>query len=182
MDNLCTSLYIKKFNELLEKNDWDDINRFFIDCCNHGTLEDIKYMIECGVNPHMNEDEAFVRSCSRNDPAIGKYLLTEHNANINAQYDGPAKLASVQMMKILLECGIVITNEIIREHIWTEYPECSPMIKLFLEYGIDREKIAEVFFKWNFSEQNSKTYFNILKILSDDGTDFNQVIQQIVKK
>jgi hypothetical protein len=173
---------IKEFNELLYKNNWDDINNFFIGCCNHGNLKDIKYMIECGVDPHVYNDEAFVRSCQSDNLSVAKYLLEEHNVNINAQNGQSVTYAVPQMVKILLENGVDITNEIIMNRIWVADLDCVPVIKLFVEYGIDQERIAKIFLKMILHTNSLKAHLDVLKFLSNCGTDFNQVIQQIVKE
>jgi hypothetical protein len=176
------STRINEFNELLEQNKWDEINKYFLETCkwNGGSFEEIKYMVDHGANPRMEDDMPFVLACGRSKE-IAQYFLNEHGARIDAQNNGALVEAAgahrIQTMKMLLEAGIKVTPEVFK--CICEY-DGNREVEVLLEYGYDPQELASECLKGYILK--NEIAFSMMKSFHKHGLDFNQFFEKIFKQ
>ena len=174
-------LNLSTFETLLESGKWEDTNKFFVTVCQYTSMAGIRYMVDRGANPRYNNDEPFVMACL-NSSEVVRYFINEHGVNINA-HDGQGIInaiykGKIETIKILLDQGIPVTENMIKSSIHTNIENHTLIIDLFLQYS-DATETALIYFK-TFSEIQSNVtmpinnwfmssiivYLPLLKIMS----------------
>ena len=153
----------------------DVLNKVFIRICRSIdiSLEDLHLMINLGVDPRYDDDHLFILSCGWADNKIMLYLINECGCNINREdneiIDGLIVAKSVTNLKILLDIGMSITDyAIIKACDNLEY------IKLFVDYGIDLDRIGKLFLEYSFKNNE---LMPIAKFLVSNNVDITQMIK-----
>lgn len=176
-----TTEYINEINELLEKHNGDitKLIPHFLFKCEYGSVDYIKYLISLGMDPRLDNDTPFIKSCSRTTPEMMLFFLNEYYADINAQ-NGKAMVYAIgnhclETINILLDNGIILTDKAIREIFRCDG---SSVMKLLLQRGEDPERLFRIFLEEYFNKDNDIAANEMLKYFDKYGTDFNAAIKQ----
>ncbi|XWV26382.1 putative ankyrin repeat protein L25 [Tupanvirus soda lake] len=155
---------------------------YFLELCQSDScVEEIRYMVDSGINPRQNNDEPLVKSCYGYNVDIVKYFINECGADVNA-YDSIGLFNSVDnnthtITKFLLENGVIVTDKIIYYAIrWFK----SESIELFLQYGVDPYRITNIL--WEYLNDQRPHMFKIMQHLNKNNVDFNQSLDLFTKK
>lgn len=181
---------IEKFNKLLEKNDSDAINRYFVSKCYSCNLEEIKYMVDNGADPRYNNDQPFVELCRSPCISIPLYFLKEYGADINAQNGQALENAcycnNYDLIDILIRNGIFITNDAIKLAINTDAYES---LNVFIASGVNPQIVADLLFVRifypNYEEYgipSQEFIYSTVLFLRENGIDFNKTVDNVLKK
>ena len=143
-------------------------------CCDRSTtVHDIRFMIDAGINPRYNNDQAFRASCGRNINVF-KYFIEEYGVDINFKEISPIKNAMTsgnpEFFRILLEKSIDIPDCAIE---WMIEWKCHNEINMMLEYGQDPTRVARAL--WCILQKKCNGIDNIMDILNKYGIDLNTV-------
>ncbi|XWV25121.1 hypothetical protein QJ856_gp0655 [Tupanvirus deep ocean] len=163
-------------------SDKDEANRFFLDLCRYGkNIKTIKYLVDAGIDPRQNDDQAFVNACLSGDFDVISYLVNHCGANVNAQ-NGKGIInvignLSKKSIKLLLENGAILSENIINEAIKNDD---MASIEAFIEHGIDPYKIALIY--WKYVSRFSCFDIEIMSFLIKNNVDLNQSLSLFLKK
>lgn len=147
--------------------------------CYITTINEIEYVISQGFDLKY-KNYFFIRLCSQHKSVeIVDYLLcivpieslTSEDILISAIHG-----SNINVLKYLLDKGHQVTDDIIA------YVCCSSnleIIKIFLNYGVDPEKIGIFYFKHLIRLNNINE--KIINFLNDNDVDFNSIIKSSVK-
>lgn len=179
----------EKFMNVVAERNQEIIDDFLVDAIYENcTLDDIIFMIDNGANPRCNDDRLFLVACAHSDTKILLYLINNWNVNINT-HDGHALVNTIfyyrnhhntntSTIKLLLECGIKISDDAIRNAVHE-----SEVIDLLMPY-VDPQYIGKIFIEKIFNELDNigqsfikDTFEKLIK----NGIDFNAILSQKFK-
>ena len=174
------STRIEKFNELLLEDNQEKINNYLFCYSICLTLDEFRYMVENGADPRINNDRLFIEICSGKSVEYLLYLINQCGADINAQ-NGKAlsraiKYGNIPVIKFLLESGIVVSDNAIKQAIQKQ----DSIIAMMMEHGVDPERIAKIF--WKHYMKYYDFIIGKIGLLSKFGVDLNQSIDNCLKK
>lgn len=173
-----------KIDSLFIAKDLDRINSVFMFLCygydTNNDIELIKYMVESGIDPRMDNDEPFVTSCLAQDVRIPLYFLNECGADIHAQNNEGFKRAVKRnslMLKIFFEANAAIPDDVITAAIESGN---DIVIERFIGHGVEPEHICQLLFQ-QIHVDNGGLYSRTLKTLIKYDTDFTRGIRRVFK-
>ena len=135
------------------------------------SFDDIKTLISLGANPRYKNDSVLFNYWDKLDRQWLEYFINECGCDINVNdssllstiYDG-----DINEVKLLLDFGCKITDKIISWAFDNNDIEC---LKLFIEYGVDPERIGRLFMERVLDNRES-----VAKFLLQSNVDINQII------
>lgn len=172
----------QKIDRLFEGNNKKSINTFFYGLCETPKkyLNEIKYMVDLGVDARMDDDQAFVISCRFGDVLSTNYFLSEIGVDINTQ-NGWALVEACHrnneiVVEILLQNNIVVTDKVIDQIIDSVVNyNAGSMIKVLLKYCNCGERVLKKYF-----DTLDDGDFLLLKHTYEAGVDFGKVLSEHV--
>lgn len=170
------------FVEILKTQDQVLINDEFVNKLNWDglTLGDVIFMIDCGADARCDEDLPFVESCCQDDTEIPLYFLNIYGADINA-HNGEALYNALlnnkyNLMEILLQNGIMVSNEVIERSLDDE-----SFLKILIKYGLEIQRISKIFTEKILIKKLNKDK-EIIKCLINNNVDFNEIFIEMSNK
>lgn len=170
-----------RFIELQAESSQEELDLHFVTSCSNKdiTLDDVEFMVYNGANPRSHDDLAFIHSCASTDINIPLFFINNCGADIHSQNDKAVRYALLyvrnEICKMLVDNGVIISDEVIKSIVATlQYDS----FQLLLDVGINPERIAKIFFDYNFNKTHSEELFMMLKLLFDFGINFNQIIAE----
>jgi ankyrin repeat protein len=127
-------------------------NNLFIEYCTRNQVEAVTFLLDNGVNIHVDNDEALRRSVFYKNFEVVK-LLIEKGANIHAGDDDALRRSAIngdiKIIKLLLdnEANIHVDND--SSLLWSASGGHFEVVKLLLEKGIDIHALNDDALRWS---------------------------------
>jgi len=169
----------EKFLSFVVDGNQEQMDFYLMNSCQGGaSFDDIRFMVDNGANPLANNSKAFCYACGIEDVSVAQYFIYHHRVDLNSFGEEAMSCALSnkrrEICKLLMDNGVEITDENIKS---VANGISVDAFNILLELGIDPERIAKIFMKYNF-------YGNILTILKlfiENNVDLNQTVLDIAK-
>ena len=167
----------EQFDQLLAEGNQTKLEDYFLVMVSYpheNPLATIKYMVASGINPHCQNDAAFILSCSSTLDRV-MFFVESHGANINA-YNGNALISAIKARKMdiahyLLQRGARMTAH----SMYIAIRGClriKDILSLLQE--ADYELLAHVYFGRCIISREISSHLQMMKALRARGIDLNQ--------
>lgn len=174
---------IDKFNELLNKDNKEEITNFFLNKCYNATINEIQYMINSGFDFSEHYDIAIWNSCYCNTVDIVRYFIEECGVDVTKIYNRALREAILHpnygVIKYLLsEFDLEIDDNVIERIVGVcqkSNVKKMNLIKLFIDRGVSIERIGKIF--WQHYKKDYNFIISDICVLEKFGLDLNQSIK-----